>query len=250
MKPPLVLYHYWSSTCSQKARFGLAEKGPAWESHHVDLFKFQHWEPDYIRLNPNGMVPTLVHGETVVTDSNIILEYIEDRFDGPALRPAAADQAARMRSWMKEADAAQGAAIKASYNLRYKKRIAHYDKATLIEIGKRNPNPEFRRSWLRKIEDGVSAEEEEAAYARLERLVEKMDRQLARTAWLAGDDFSLADIALAPYVNRIEVLSRPEMLAPEVHPHLAEWWARLQARPGYREAFSFQNPDPDDPIKR
>lgn len=250
MKPPLVLYHYWSSTCSQKARFGLAEKGPAWESHHVDLFKFQHWEPDYIRLNPNGMVPTLVHGETVVTDSNIILEYIEDRFDGPALRPAAADQAARMRSWMKEADAAQGAAIKASYNLRYKKRIAHYDKATLIEIGKRNPNPEFRRSWLRKIEDGVSAEEEEAAYARLERLVEKMDRQLARTAWLAGDDFSLADIALAPYVNRIEVLSRPEMLTPEVHPHLAEWWARVQARSGYREAFSFQNPDPDDPIKR
>ena len=250
MEPPLVLYHYWSATCSQKARFGLAEKGQAWESHHVDLFKFQHWEPDYIRLNPKGMVPTLTHGETVLTDSNVILEYLEDRFEGPDLRPTDAGEAARMRSWMKEADAAQSAVIKVSYNLRYKKRIAHYDKATLIEIGRRNPNPEFRRSWLGKIEHGVPAEEEEVAYARLERLVEKMDRQLAGTRWLAGDSFSLADIALAPYVGRIEVLSRPEMLAAEARPHLVEWWARVQARPGYREAFSFQNPDPDDPIKR
>jgi glutathione S-transferase len=62
--------------------------------------------------------------------------------------------------------------------------------------------------------------------------------------------FSLADVAMAPMVNRIEVLSRPQMIAPAKRPKVADWWAHIQARPGYQTAFSFKNPDTKDPVKR
>ena len=62
--------------------------------------------------------------------------------------------------------------------------------------------------------------------------------------------FCLADIAMAPYVNRVEVLERPEIVAASVRPRVAEWWQRIQARPGFQEAFSFANPDATDPVKR
>jgi len=94
---------------------------------------------------------------------------------------------------------------------------------------------------MRKFKSGVSAEEEAASCERLERLVQRMEKGLAQGPWLAGGDLSLADIALAPDVNRIEVLARPR---------LAAWWGRIQERPAFIEGFSLASPDPDDPIKR
>ena len=77
-----------------------------------------------------------------------------------------------------------------------------------------------------------------------------MEATLSDGPWLLGETFGLADIAMAPYVNRIEVLERPEMVAAAMRPRVAEWWQRIQDRPGFQEAFSFANPNADDPIKR
>jgi glutathione S-transferase len=55
---------------------------------------------------------------------------------------------------------------------------------------------------------------------------------------------------MAPMLNRIEVLARPDMIGATKRPKIADWWQRIQTRPGYREAFSFQNPDTSDPVKR
>ena len=55
---------------------------------------------------------------------------------------------------------------------------------------------------------------------------------------------------MASYVNRIEVLKRPEMVSAAERPRLADWWARVQERPAFKEAFSFKNPDQNDPIAR
>ena len=83
----LTLFHFWDSTCSMKVRFALAEKALPWESRHVDLFRFENWTPDYARLNPKGVVPTLVHDGHAITESNVILEYLEDCFPTSPLRP-------------------------------------------------------------------------------------------------------------------------------------------------------------------
>ena len=99
-------------------------------------------------------------------------------------------------------------------------------------------------------EHGVLPEEEETAYANLADLLDRMEAALTEGPWLLGGAFTLADIAMAPYVNRIEVLERPEMVAETERPRIAAWWRRIQDRPGFQEAFSFANPDASDPVKR
>ena len=102
----------------------------------------------------------------------------------------------------------------------------------------------------RRLEVGVSVDEENEAYAKLDYLLDQMEQRLGHGPWITGDMFTLADVAMAPMVNRIEVLARPEMIAPSRRPKVADWWKRIQARPGYQTAFSFKNPDTKDPVKR
>src|SRR5262245_6583097 len=102
----LALYHFDRSTAAQKVRLSLAEKGLAWESHYVDpsLSKRDQHDPDYLKLNPRGVVPTLSHDGMVVRESQVILEYLEDAFPTPPLRPASAHEQAQMRLWTKLVD--------------------------------------------------------------------------------------------------------------------------------------------------
>ena len=97
----LTLYHADHSTCSQKVRICLAEKGLEFESRIVNLATKEHLEPEYLELNPNGVVPTLVHDGTVVLDSSVILEYLDEVFPTPPLTPSEPGERARMRAWMR-----------------------------------------------------------------------------------------------------------------------------------------------------
>jgi glutathione S-transferase len=248
----LTVYHYWSSVCSQKVRLCLAEKAIPWESRHVDLFTFEHWEPGYKALNAKAVVPTIDHDGKVLTESNVIIEYLEDAFSGPKLRPADPYLAGLMRRWIYDTEEIAHANVNTlSYNARHKVRLQGFPKDELRAIASRCPNPVIARRFLRRVEVGVSEQEEADAYISLDLLLDWMERALTeRGPWLLGKDYSLADLAMAPYVNRIEVLPRPQMLSAQVRPRVADWWARMQARPAYQEAFSFKNPNAADPIKR
>ena len=68
----LELYHNGMSTCSQKVRFCLAEKGLDWTDHHMDLRAGEQHLPDYLRINPNGVVPTLVDDGRVIIESTVV----------------------------------------------------------------------------------------------------------------------------------------------------------------------------------
>jgi len=248
----LTVYHYWSSVCSQKVRLCLAEKSIPWESRHVDLFTFDHWEPGYKAISPKAVVPTIDHDGKVLTESNVIIEYLEDAFDGLKLRPSDPYLAGLMRRWIYDTEEIAHANVNTlSYNARHKVRLQGFPKDELRAIASRCPNPVIARRFLRRVEVGVSEQEEADAYTSLDLLLDWMERALTeRGPWLLGKDYSLADLAMAPYVNRIEVLPRPQMLGAQLRPRVADWWARMQARPAYKEAFSFKNPNAADPIKR
>jgi glutathione S-transferase len=248
----LRLYHYWSSVCSQKVRMCLAEKALDWESRHVDIFAFENYEPAYTRLNPKAVVPTLDHDGNVLIESNIILEYLEDEFPQLPLRPKDHFARSLMRLWLYNSEElAHWNVNVCSHNLRHAKRMnQRYTQEQQMAAALRCPNPMIALRLKRRIETGVSVEEENEAYAKLDYLLDQMEARLGQGPWLAGVDFSLADIAMAPMVNRIEVLARPEMIAAARRPGVADWWTRIQARPGYRTAFSFKNPDVSDPVKR
>ena len=247
----LTLYHYWSSVCSQKARFCLAEKALSWESRHVDLFTFDHWQPDYLALNHKAVVPTLDHDGRILIESNVIAEYLDEAFPGPELSPADPLAKARMRLWLYDSEAIAHPAVNtASYNPRHAPRLARFSKEELFETVSGHPDRDTRIRMMKRAEHGVPAAEEDTAYANLEDLFDRMEAALADGPWLLAATFGLADIAMAPYVNRVEVLERPEIVAAEFRPWVAEWWQRIQARPGFQEAFSFANPDATDPVKR
>jgi len=100
----IELYHFWSSVCSVRCRMALEEKGVKWTSRYIDLFKFDQLKPDYLAINPDGMVPTLVHDGAPVRESTIINEYIDAAFEGPALVPAQPLQQARMREFIRKCE--------------------------------------------------------------------------------------------------------------------------------------------------
>src|SRR3974377_710068 len=97
----LTLYNNDMSVCAQKVRLALAEKGLAYEARHLNLRAGDQQKPDYLKLNPKGVVPTLVDGDTVVTESIVINEYLDDAFPATPLKPADAARRARQSWWTK-----------------------------------------------------------------------------------------------------------------------------------------------------
>ncbi len=93
----IELYHNDMSVCAAKVRTALVEKGLEWKGYHLDLRAGDAQKPDYVELNPNAVVPTLVHDGRVVSESTVICEYLDDAFPEPPLRPADPFSRARMR---------------------------------------------------------------------------------------------------------------------------------------------------------
>ncbi len=249
----LVLYNYWSSVCSQKVRLCLAEKHIAFENRDINLFEFDQWDAAYTKLNPKGVVPTLVHDGRAIVESNVIIEYLEDVYPAVKLRPDDPLARAQMRIWIYNSEEIAHANVNtASHNPRHAVRLAKkpYSADELSALVKKAPHPTLAARFIHRLKHGVSIEEENLAYAALDYLLDEMEAALTPGPFLLGADYSLADIAMAPYVNRIEVLKRPEMVGAVRRPRVAEWWQRIQARPAFKTAFDVVNPDKSDPVKR
>ena len=100
MRNDLILYSYWRSSASYRVRMALNLKGLDYTIQPVHLVRDggEQFAPDYARLNPQRLVPTLVSGDTIITQSMAMLEYLDERHRDPALLPAAAEARARVRA--------------------------------------------------------------------------------------------------------------------------------------------------------
>ena len=187
----LRLYHYWSSVCSQKVRMCLAEKRLDWESRHVDIFAFENYEPAYTSLNPKAVVPTLDHDGNILIESNIILEYLEDVFpDAVRLRPDDPFARSTMRLWIYNSEElAHWNVNVCSHNLRHAKRMdQRYSHEEQLAAAMKCPNPMIALRLKRRLAVGVSVEEEDEAYAKLDYLLDQMEQRLLQGPWIAGTD--------------------------------------------------------------
>lgn len=234
----LELYHNNMSTCSQKVRLALAEKGQDWTGHHLDLRAGDQHKPDYMKLNPNGVVPTLVHDGAVIIESAVIDEYVDEVFAGTRLRPADAYVRAQMRLWTKQFDEglhAASATISVCIAFRYQflagKTPDEVEKTIAGYV-----DPVKRERMGENIRKGVDSAYFAPAMGRVVRMMDDMEAALGHGPWLAGDDYSLADIAFAPYVTRLDHLRQRWLF--DAHPNVAGWHARMQARPAYKSALA------------
>jgi glutathione S-transferase len=227
----LELYHSGLTTCSKQVRHCLREKGLPYRSRYVELWRYENLSPDYLKLNPNGVVPTLVHDGTPIINSFCINEYIEDVFPAPALRPADPRERARMRYWAWTADEIHLALARLTHSRMLQARVEGLSEAEQAIMLAHTPVPEKRERWRLLTKGGYSAEQLQAALDNVIFVFGRMESELAeRGPWLAGATYSLGDISMLAIVHRISELYA-DRLDRAAFPRLIDWWDRSMTRP-------------------
>lgn len=230
----LELYHNINSVCAQKVRLALIEKGLTAKEHLLSL-RGDQFDPAYMQLNPNAVVPTLVHDGVPIIESSLILFYIDEAFPGPALMPAAPLLRHRVRMFNKVIDeAVHNACMTLTFGMAFRAR--------LLQLSPEQREAEYARSPSKKraeIKRDVIAHGLESAYVRealdsYDRLLAMADAALADGAYLAGDSWSLAEAAVIPYVLRLDLLRLSRLW--ERYPRLDAWWQRMKHRASTEQA--------------
>jgi glutathione S-transferase len=228
----IELYHASMSVCSEKVRMALAEKGQDYVSHFFNLREGPQQSPEYMKLNPNAVVPTLVHDGQVIIESAVINEYIAEVFPGTPLRTSDPVARARMRVWWKQLDESIHAftgVISAALAFRYQ----HLKKTPeeLDAYFAKMVDPVRRERMRDVVQQGVESAHFVPALKRFDRMIADMQSSLEGGPYLAGEEFSLADIAFVPYVTRLEHLQMAHMW--DRRPLVAGWLERVRSRPSY-----------------
>lgn len=232
-----VLHHAWKSSASRRVRLCLAEKGLTFESRIVDLAKGDHHTPEYLALNPNGVIPLLVlpDGRSLY-ESSTICEYLDETYPEPPLRPVDAYRRAEMRNWIRHVDERIGNLIVFNWKHGIQKMASQLSDEELQERLKKIPSKERQEAWLRVARRPFTKDEEDEARRKLVLLLDKMEASLRQHAWLVGDSYSLADIGVVPFVKRIDEEIAPDEVSEKKHPRVLAWWTAIQARSAFAEA--------------
>ena len=240
----LLLYHYGTAVCAAKVRIVLSEKGLPWEGRIVRLgldgskpapgVLTQH-DPEYLKLNPNGVVPTLVHDGKVVIESTVINEYLDETFPEVPLRPADAYARARMRLWTKRLDEGLHAAAGILMNaIGYRHRYLSMAPADYRKYMNEVRDPDKREIKRQVIERGIEAAPVVGALHKFQRMILDIEEKLGASRWLAGETYSLADASYTPYMYRLETMQMSELWEAGC-PQVCDWYRRIKERPSFHE---------------
>ena len=230
----LTLYNFPVSTCSQKVKLTLAEKDLSFTNFEVDWRNEDHLSSWYLAINPNGVVPTLKHGTCIVIDSSVINEYLDEVFPNKPLLPREPYARAKVRSWRQYIDEVPTTAIRIpSFNLVILKNMKNLTEEAFAARATKRP---LRKHFYQKMSpSGFSQLEFDQALERLRQTLERMERALAETRWVASDEFSIADISLMPTIVRLDDLGLSRLWSDL--PEVQSWYTRCQERPSFAATF-------------
>jgi glutathione S-transferase len=237
--PSVELYHHGSSVCAAKVRLALAEKGVEWTGHYIDILKGEQFDPAYIKLNPKAVVPTLVHNGFVLQESTVICEYVDEVFSGgPSLVPADAKGRARMRLWTKAIDEILHPICgEVTFACSHRHTVARLGPDGLAQFLASTPPVSVTAGWHERkkeiVREGLQAKGIAKSITLYDSYLGRIETALADHEWVAGDSFSLADIGLVPYVNRLDMMSMSPMWTRD-RPRVTEWFERTKARPTFK----------------
>ena len=239
----IALYHNNMSTCAQKVRYVLAEKGLEWESVELNLRKGDQHTEDYLKLNPAGVVPTLVNGDAVIVESGVICEYLDDLVPAPRLRPGTTDRIAAMRLWIKYVDEtihAQAGVVSTAIAFRFQ-HLANGEDAVRARI-EAVPDEAKRARMRTLIFEGVDSPLFPGGVRAFAEMLRRMEAALDSDAFLAGENRTIADAVCLPYIVRLEHLQLAWLW--DGLPRVADWYARLRETPAFAAAFEdWEDPD-------
>jgi glutathione S-transferase len=196
----IKLYDFKSSPNCQRVKIILAEKNLPYEIVPIDLRAQEQKTPDYLKLNPYGKVPVLTDDGTVLYESCIINEYLDEKYPNPSLLPKEPGKKAKAR-------------ILIDYGM------AHFD----------SPYQKLRMELAKEPKD-QNQQAIDSAKADLRRLLKRFEDEIGDQQYLLGD-FSLVDADLLPRFTRLEgfgVLPDPSL------PRLGKYLERMKSRPSVK----------------
>jgi glutathione S-transferase len=236
----LELYHHGSSVCAAKVRLALAEKRLDWAGHYVDLLKGEQFAPAFLALNPKAVVPVLVYDGEIIRESTVICEYLEETFPDRPIYPASPGDRAAVRIWTKAVDEELHPACSAiTYIVSHRHAILRNGVDSFeafLQAGSTEGITARTLKW-QWIEKGIAAPGAADKIRLYDGYLHQMEKALGQSEWLVGDTFTMADIAMAPYVNRLAALAMESIWAKGRLPHVERWFDRVRARPTFEAAF-------------
>jgi glutathione S-transferase len=236
----LTLYCFGPGANSLKPLLTLYERGIPFTARQLNPAKFEHNEPWFVKLNPNGQVPALEHDGKVITESTVICEYLEDVFTDPqypSLRPADPYLRAQMRVWTKWVDEYFCWCVSTIGWDRMVSRMARAMSEEEFEKHVENvPIPEQKVKW-RRARYGFPPELLEEEMGKIRRSVARLEARLSESPWLAGPDYTLADICNFAIANGMQN-GFSDLVNDKDTPRLIDWIDRINARPACKKMFA------------
>jgi glutathione S-transferase len=244
----LKLYKSGNSICTQKVMITLREKGLEPEMQSVNLFLNEQYNPDYLKINPKGVVPSLVDDGKVIIESSLICEYLDETYPQPRLVPDDPYLRSKMRLWSKAIDegifeATREISFSAMFREKLRAMSPEQRETRFRNVG----DPGRRDRYVSTYELGVASPYVLQAVAAYEKLFKNMESALGPGdpvggdgmggPWVLGEKMSLGDINLMPYVARINYLNLLDLWTAD-RPRVMSWWRRVQDVPSFRHAIA------------
>ena len=229
----LELYHSVNSVCAQKVRIALAEKRLEYREHLMTL-RGDQFDPKYMQLNPNAVVPTLVHDGRRVIESSVILYYLDEAFPEPSLMPRDPHERALVRQYNKLVDEyVHNSCTILTFATAFRPWFAGLSGEQIEEKLAKSPSKQ-RTEYKRDVAlHGLESKYVRDALGHHEKLLKMMDATLQGGSWLAGGHFSLADAAVIPYILRLDLLRLRKLW--QRLPRIEAWYERMRARPSVKK---------------
>ena len=228
----LKLYHGRTSVCSVKARLALAEKEVAFDSQLL-ILRGDQFDPAYMRLNPNAVVPTLTHDDAVIIESTVIMHYVDDRFPGPSLMPADPLARTRVHATAKMMDEhVHNCCTVLTFATANRQNLLQLSPDALEAELAKSPSRSRAEAKRQVAKDGLDAPIVIDALRQHEKLLAWIEG--ADGPYLAGEAYSLADAAATPYIWRLDMLRLARLW--ERRPKVAAWYERMRQRPSFTTA--------------
>ena len=239
----IELYHSPGSLYSQMVKLVLVEKNIQWESHLLNLLTFENLQPSYIRLNPQGVVPTLVDDDKVICDSVAIMYYLDRKFPNPKLTPAESELQKTMHYWIDlHQHLPMGEIVYGNYKgfdgmvLRRSIQIKEKHILRLMQA-----NPDLQKEYANKLDsvkelNKTIRDSQKMLHinAQIEPTLDKLECQLKQSEWLGDNNYSLADVVWTATLHHLEELDFANLWSQEKRPAIADYWQRLKTRPSFK----------------
>ena len=229
------LYNAPQSTCSQRVRFVFNTKGLPFEEVRLNLLAGDQLEPEYLALNPNGVVPTLDHDGAIVTDSTVITEYLDEVEPEASFTPEDPVKRARMRALMHFIDEMPAASVRVpTFNLAFLPKFQAMSREQFMAMAESKP---LRKEFMLKMgQSGFPKAEMDEALARLRRSYERMESEIEASGgpWLLGKDITLADVAVMPALVRMDDLGMADW---QDLPRVRNWFDNIRSHPSFAPTY-------------